>query len=156
MTDKRKQATQMITEYNAKHIMVEFSELMTPAQGMDIINAIATEIQEGGDFSKIAEAKSDDVSSAPLGGDLGWNQLYAFGQIIGDVILELDNDEVSSPFQTQSGWHIIQRLGQRENDVTEDLKRAQAKQAIHARKMNEEIENWIRDIRAEAFVDIRI
>ena len=156
LIDIRKQATKMITQYNAKHIMIENSELMTPAQGMDVINQIAADLQEGEEFSKIAEEKSDDVGSAPLGGDLGWFQLYDFGKIIGDVLIELDNNEISSPFQTQSGWHIIQRIGQRESDVTEDLKRAQAKKAIRSRKMNEEVENWIREIRGEAFVDIRI
>ena len=156
LNDKRKQATKMITQYNAKHIMIQNTELMTPAQGMDIINEISSKLQEGEDFSSIAEAQSDDVSSAPLGGDLGWFQLYDFGKIIGDILKDLDDGEVSSPFQTQSGWHILKKVAQRENDITDDLKRAQAEQTIHARKMSEEVENWIRDIRAEAFIDIRI
>jgi len=156
LSDKRKQATKMITQYNARHIMIQNSELMTPAQGMDIINEIANDLQEGEDFAKLAEEKSDDVSSAPLGGDLGWFQLYDFGKIIGDVLKELDDGETSSPFQTQSGWHILKKVGQRETDVTEELKRAQAEQTIRSRKLNEEVENWIRDIRAEAFIDIRL
>ena len=156
LVDKREQAKQMITQYNAKHIMVENSELMTPAQGMDVINEIANKLQSGEDFAKIAEEQSDDVSSAPLGGDLGWFQLYQYGQIIGDVLIGLEDGETSTPFQTQAGWHIIKKIGERENDVTEDLKRAQAEQAIRSRKMTEEVDNWIREIRAEAFIDIRI
>ena len=156
LSDQRKQSKKMITEYNARHIMIENTELMTPAQGMDMVNEIAKELQEGEDFAKIAEEKSDDVSSAPLGGDLGWFQLYEFGKIIGDVLLELDDGETSSPFQTQSGWHIIKKIAHRENDITEKLKRQQAEKAIHSRKMSEEVEKWIRDIRAEAFVEIRL
>ena len=156
LSDKRKQTKKMITQYNAKHIMILNSELMTPAQGMDVINEIYKSIQNGEDFAKIAEEKSDDVNSAPLGGDLGWFQLNDYGKNIGDVLVGLVDGEVSSPFQSQSGWHIIKKTGQRENDVTEDLKRAQAKQTIRTRKLGEEVENWIRDIRAEAFIDIRL
>ncbi|MFK8011175.1 MAG: peptidylprolyl isomerase [Marinicellaceae bacterium] len=156
LSDKRKQTTKMITQYNAKHIMIENTELMTPAQGMDVINEIANQIQEGEEFSKMAEEKSDDVSSAPLGGDLGWFQLYDFGKNIADVLIELEDGEISSPFQTQSGWHLIQKIGQRETDISEDLKRAQAEQTIRSRKVTEEVDKWIRDIRAEAFVEIRL
>lgn len=156
LSDKREQAKKMITQYNARHIMIENSELVTPAQGMEIINNINDKLQTGSDFAKLAEEYSDDVNSAALGGDLGWFQINEFGQRFGDVVKNLDDNEISSPFQTQVGWHIVQKLGERENDITDNLKRAQAKQSIHARKMNEEIESWLREIRGEAFIDIRL
>ena len=156
LIDVRKPQNKMITQYHARHILIENSELVTPAQGMEIINDIYKKLQEGEDFAKLAEEKSDDVASAALGGDLGWFQANQFGQRFGDVVKKLDDNETSAPFQTQAGWHIVQRLGVRENDVTDEIKRAKAKQAIHARKMNEEIEAWLREIRGEAFVDIRI
>ncbi len=156
LSDKREQSKKMITQYNARHIMIENSELVTPAQGMEIINNLNEELQNGGDFAKLAEEHSDDVNSAALGGDLGWFQINEFGQRFGNVLKALDDVEMSSPFQTQAGWHIVQKLGQRQNDITDDLKRAQAKQSIHARKMNEEIESWLSEIRGEAFIDIRI
>jgi len=152
----REPQNKMITQYHARHIMIQNTELITPAQGMEMINAINKKLQDGEDFAKIAEEKSDDVASAALGGDLGWFQLKEFGQRFADVIKRLDDNEVSSPFQSQAGWHIAQRLGVRENDVTDEFKRSQAKQAIHARKMNEEIDAWLREIRGEAFVDIRL
>jgi len=156
LTDVRKQTNKLITQYHARHIVIMNSELVTPAQGMELINEINNRLQADEDFSKLAEEKSDDVNSAALGGDLGWFQINEFGQRFGDVVRALDDQEISSPFQTQVGWHIAQRLGQRENDVTNEYKRAQARQAIHARKMNEEIESWIIEIRGEAFIDIRI
>ena len=156
LTDIRKQANKLITQYHARHIVIMNSELVTPAQGMELINEINNRLQADEDFAKLAEEKSDDVNSAALGGDLGWFQINEFGQRFGDVVRALDDQEISSPFQTQVGWHIAQRLGQRENDVTNEYKRAQARQAIHARKMNEEIESWIIEIRGEAFIDIRI
>ena len=156
LSDLRKQQNTMITEYNARHIFIMNSELVTPSQGMEIINEINGRLNADEDFATLAEEKSDDVNSAALGGDLGWFQINDFGQRFGDVLKSLDTNEMSSPFQTQSGWHIVQLLGQRESDVTEELKRNQAKTAIHARKMNEEIENWLAEIRGEAFIDIRI
>lgn len=156
LTDIREQTKKLITQYNARHIMIENSELVTPAQGMEIINDINEKLQKGEDFAQLAEEKSDDVNSAALGGDLGWFQINDLGQRFGNVLKALSDDEMSSPFQTQAGWHIVQKLGQRENDITDDLKRGQAKQSIHARKMNEEIESWVREIRGEAFIDIRL
>ncbi len=156
LSDKREQTKKMITQFHARHIMIENSELITPAQGMEIINNLNEELQNGADFAKLAEEHSDDVNSAALGGDLGWFQINEFGQRFGNVLKALDDNEMSSPFQTQVGWHIVQKLGERENDITDDLKRAQARQSIHAKKMNEEIESWLSEIRGEAFIDIRI
>ena len=152
----REQQSKLITQYHARHILIENSELVTPAQGMEIINEIYSQLNEGKDFEKLAEEKSDDVTSAALGGDLGWFQLNDFGGRFGEVVSKLDDGEVSSPFQTSAGWHIVKRIGKRESDVTEEFKRRQAKQAIYARKMNEEIESWLSQIRGEAFVDIRL
>ena len=156
LTDKREQATKMIDQVKARHILIENSELVTPAQGMEIINEIYKRLQDGEDFAKLAEEKSDDVNSAALGGDLGWFQPNEFGQRFGNVVEKLDDQEISSPFQTQAGWHIVQKLGERKNDISDEIKRIRAKRAIHARKMNEQIESWLTEIRGEAFVDIRI
>lgn len=156
LTDQRKQQNKMITEYHARHILVKNSELVTPSQGMEMINEINKRLNADEDFAVLAEEKSDDVNSAALGGDLGWFQINEYGQRFGDVIKSLDVNEYSSPFQTSAGWHIVQFLGQRESDVTEEYKRNQARSAIHARKMNEEIESWVTQIRGEAFIDIRI
>ena len=156
LVDKREQANQMITQYNARHILILNSELVTPAQGMEIINEINSKLQAGADFAVLAEEKSDDVASAALGGDLGWFQVNDFGQNFGDVLKNLDDQELSTPFQTQVGWHLVQRLGVRENDVTDEIKRRKAERSIHARKMNEQIESWLIEIRGEAFIDIRI
>ena len=156
LTEIREQTNKMIKQYHARHILIQNSELVTPAQGMELINEISRRLQDGEDFAEIAEAKSDDVNSAALGGDVGWFQVNEFGQRFGDVLKALDNQEISSPFQTQAGWHIMQRLAERESDVTEKYKRSQAEKALHSRKMNEEIESWLIQIRGESFVDIRI
>jgi peptidyl-prolyl cis-trans isomerase SurA len=143
-------------QYNMLHIMVETNEVISPKDGMGIINNLYDKIMAGEDFGKIAEEHSDDHSSAPLGGDMGWFEINKFGPRMADVIKSLNEGEISSPFQTEAGWHIIKFLGKKEADVTEEFKRAQASNAIRERKVQELIESWIREIRGEAYVDVRL
>ncbi len=156
LLDKKSETVKTVDQYNMLHIMVETNEVTSPRAGMDVANDLHAKIMAGEDFSQLAEEHSDDHSSAPLGGDMGWFEINKFGQRMGDVIKSLDVNEVSDPFQTEAGWHIIKFLGKKESDVTEEFKRAQASNAIRERKVQELIESWIREIRGEAFVDIRI
>ncbi len=87
---------------------------------------------------------------------MGWFEINKFGPRMADVIRSLNEGEISRPFQTDVGWHIIKYLGKKEADVTEEFKRTQASNAIRERKVQELIESWIREIRGESFVDIRI
>ena len=130
--------------------------MVLPQDGMKIAQGLYDKVMAGEDFSKLAEEHSDDYSSAPLGGDMGWFEINKFGARIGDVVKEMNVGEVSEPFQTDAGWHIVKFLGKKEADVTEEYKRAEASNAIRERKVQELIESWIREIRGEAYVDIRI
>ena len=123
---------------------------------MKVINDLYEKLQDGEDFATVAEEHSDDYSSAPLGGDMGWIEISTFGPRMADVIGTLETGEMSQPFQTEAGWHIVKLLGKKEADVTEEYKRQQASIAIRERKVQEIIDAWIREIRGEAFVDIRI
>ncbi len=156
LLDKRTNSVKTVEQFNALHIMVETNQVVTPRDGMKVINNLHEKLLAGEDFATLAEAESDDHNSAPLGGDLGWFEINQYGQRIGDVIKSLKEGETSRPFQTDNGWHIIKYLGKKESDVTEAFKRQQAESAIKERKMQEAIEYWIREIRGEAFVDIRI
>lgn len=156
LLDKKSETIKTVDQYNALHIMVETNEVMSPREGMAVANDLYDKVMAGEDFSQLAEEHSDDHSSAPLGGDLGWFQINKYGQRMGEVIQSLEVNEVSQPFQTEAGWHIVKYMGKKEADVTEEFQRAQASNAIRARKVQEVIESWIREIRGEAFVEIRI
>lgn len=156
LLDQKSETIKTVDQYNMLHLMVETNEIISPRDGMEVINDLYEKIQAGEDFSKLAEEHSDDHSSAPLGGDMGWFEINKFGPRIGDVLQTLNLNEVSEPFQTEAGWHIIKYLGKKEADVTEEFRRSQASNAIRERKVQELIESWIREIRGEAFVDIRI
>ncbi|MET0935301.1 MAG: peptidylprolyl isomerase, partial [Luteibacter sp.] len=108
------------------------------------------------DFSKIAKDDSKDVTTANNGGDMGWFAQDAWGAAIGGQIANLKDNEVSHPIQTDAGWIVIQRLGSRQSDLTEQLQRDQARQAIGNRKADQAYEDFLRDLRSQSFVDVRV
>ncbi|WP_395373179.1 peptidylprolyl isomerase [Marinicella sp. W31] len=156
LTDKRDESAKLVQQFNALHLMIETNPVITPKEGMQIANDLHQQIVDGADFAELAEEHSDDHASAPLGGDMGWFEQNAYGDRFGNVVVNLSDGEVSRPFQTEAGWHIVKRLNSRETDVSEEFQRNQASRAIRERKIQEEIESWVRQIRGEAFVDIRL
>ncbi|WP_154224213.1 peptidylprolyl isomerase [Marinicella rhabdoformis] len=156
LDEKRSNTVKKVELHNALHFMVETNQVVTQREGMNIINNVHEKLMAGEDFAELAESESDDHNSAPLGGDLGWFELNQYGQRMGDVIKSLNEGDISKPFQTENGWHIVKYMGKKESDITEAFKKQQAENAIKERKMQEAIEYWIREIRGEAFVDIRL
>ena len=156
VNDYREQRQVVIKEYNARHIMVEVDELMTPRLAMDRIIEIKGKLDDGEDFAELAKEYSDDTTSANIGGDMGWFPPEAYGERVYQTLMALKPNEVSEPFQTQGGWHVMQLLGTREMDRTEEAIRAEAREKIMRRKADQEIETVLRQFRDEAFVEIRL
>ncbi len=156
LMDKRDKTTKTVDQYKVQHIMVASDEIVSAKDGMKIINDLYQQLQNGADFATLAEEHSDDFNSAPLGGDMGWRASNELGPRMGSIVENLDVNEMSSPFQSDAGWHIVKLLDKKQADVTEEFKRQQAEQAIRQRKMQQTIETWVREIRGEAFVDIRL
>lgn len=143
-------------EYKARHIMVTPDEVTTPRQAMDQINDIHRRLMEGEDFAELAREFSDDDSTANIGGDMGWFPPDAYGDRVQQTLATLEEDEISQPFQTQSGWHIMQKTGERETDITEESVRNMARQTIHQRKADQEIQQFLQQMRDEAYVEVRL
>lgn len=156
VNDYRERGQVMIKEFNARHIMIENNELVTPRQAMDTIMDLKNRLDDGESFNDLAKEYSDDTTTANIGGEMGWFPPAAFGTRVEQTLLALQDDEISEPFQTQAGWHIIQRLGEREMDRTQDALRGDAREKIRQRKADEEINKFIRTVRDEAFVEIRL
>jgi peptidyl-prolyl cis-trans isomerase SurA len=123
---------------------------------MEEIREIHTQLVNGGDFDSLARENSDDESSANLGGDVGWFNPDAFGERMEQTLRAMQDGEVSEPFQTEMGWHIIERLGMREKDVTEESMRNAARNNLQQQKMDMEVEQFLQQMRDEAFVEIRL
>lgn len=153
--DADRAAPQMVTQYNARHILVRVDEDTTDAQAQARIRTLAARIAGGADFADVARADSEDQSSRGRGGDLGWFTVEQFGADFGQRVASLGDQQVSEPFRTEAGWHIVQRLGSRQADVGNEAKRAQIAETIGRRKLEDEWNRFLRELRGEAFVDIR-
>ncbi|MBT8075519.1 MAG: peptidylprolyl isomerase, partial [Gammaproteobacteria bacterium] len=156
VNDYRDRSQVMATEVHARHIMIATNDLRGPREAMEEIREIHQQLLDGEDFATLARENSDDVTSANLGGDMGWFLPDSYGDRIRQTLESMQDGEVSEPFQTEGGWHIIERLGQREKDVTEESLREAARRNLQQQKMDLEVEQFLQQMRDEAFVEIRL
>jgi peptidyl-prolyl cis-trans isomerase SurA len=156
VNDFREQRQVMVKEYHARHIMVKVNELVTPRAAMERITQIKERLNNNEDFAALAKEYSDDPTSANLGGDMGWFPPEAYGERVAQTLQSLKEDEISEPFQSPGGWHIIQLQGVRESDRTEEAIREEAREKIRRQKAELEIDRALRQFRDEAFVEIRL
>lgn len=156
VNDYREERQVVIKEYNARHIMVEVNELVTPRLAMDQIIEVKQKLEDGEDFAELAKEYSDDTTSANLGGDMGWFPPEAYGERVYQTITAMQPGQTSEPFQTAGGWHIIELLDTRETDRTEEAIRQEAREKIMMQKAELEVDKVLRQFRDEAFVEIRL
>jgi peptidyl-prolyl cis-trans isomerase SurA len=156
VNDFREERQVVVKEYHARHIMVEIDEMMTPRLAMDTITEIKQKLNDGDDFEALAKQYSDDTTSANLGGDMGWFPPEAYGDRVYQTLIAMQTGQVSEPFQTQGGWHVIELLETREMDRTEEAIRAEARDQIMRSKAEQEVEKVLRQFRDEAFVETRL
>ena len=156
VNDYREQRQVMIEEFNARHIMIEVNELVSPRLAMEQIANIKQQLNDGEDFGELAKEHSDDVNTANLGGDMGWFPPEAFGERVAMTLSAMQPGEISEPFQTGAGWHILELIDKRQTDKTEEAIRASAREKIWMQKREQEINKVLRQFRDEAFVEIRL
>ena len=145
---------QMATQYQARHILVRVSDNTSDADAKAKIDTLRARIAGGADFVEVAKENSDDLLTKPTGGDLGWFNADAYGADFGAQVAALQDGDVSQPFKTQAGWHIVQRLGARQVNATDENRRSQIRDAIGQRKLEESWARYLNELRGEAYVDI--
>lgn len=154
--DASQAGPQMVTQYNARHILIRSGQgEMTDEQAKAKIDTLAARLAGGADFQTLARENSQDASSAPKGGDLGWFTQEAYGPEFGGQVAALQDGQVSAPFKSSAGWHIVQRVGSRQADVGAENRRAQVRESIGQRKLEDEWTRFLHEMRGEAYVDIR-
>ncbi len=156
LADVRSSEKHMITQTKARHILIRLDELTTEDDAKIRLNQLKTRLEGGDDFAEMARSHSDDTVSAADGGDLGWSSPGRLVSQFENVMNQLEINEISDPFKTQFGWHILQVLGHREYDDTENIRRTKASEAIRRRKSEEAHQNWLRHLRDEAYVEYRL
>jgi peptidyl-prolyl cis-trans isomerase SurA len=145
----------MVNQIHVRHILMKTNELADDATVRQKLTDLRARILKGEDFAGLAKTTSEDPGSASDGGDLGWTGPGTFVPEFEKTVEELKEKEISEPFKSQFGWHIVQLLGKREFDNTDELKRKHAVDEIRASKADEETELWLRRLRDEAFVEFR-
>ncbi len=152
---ERRGGSQVVEQHNVRHILLSPSEIRSDEETLAAINKLRKEIQEGKDFASVAKKHSEDIGSAMSGGGLGWSVPGQFVPQFEKTMNTIDLNQVSEPFSSQFGWHILQVTERRKQDFTEDIKRSQARNIIKQRKFQEELQIWLQEIRDEAFVEIK-
>jgi peptidyl-prolyl cis-trans isomerase SurA len=142
-------------QVHVRHILMKTNELADDATVKQKLTALRERVLKGEDFSGLAQVVSEDPGSAVDGGDLGWAGPGTFTPDFEQAVAGLKDNEISEPFKTQYGWHIVQLLGRRRFDNTDEMKRRQAVEAIRAGKADEETELWLRRMRDEAYVEYK-
>ena len=144
---------EMVTQTHARHILIRTSADTDDDKARESLQDIKKRIEQGEDFADLANEYSEDPGSKIKGGDLGWANPGTFVPAFERVMASLTDGEISDPFKSQFGWHIMQVLERREVDMAKTVMEAKAMQAIRTRKIDEELRLWLRKIRDEAYVE---
>lgn len=156
MIEKRGAQQQMVTQYRASDIMVRTSDLVNAEAARQKIEALHARVVGGEDFAKVAREASDNTNTRNAGGDMGWFVADQWGTAIAAQITNLKDGEVSPIFQSEVGFHFLKRIASRQQDVTEENKRARAREVIGQRKGEEAYERFLRQLRSDAYVETRL
>ena len=145
----------LVEQIHARHILMRPNEVQDDATTRQRLGALRDRILAGEDFAALASVTSEDPGSATRGGDLGWAVPGTYDPQFEEMLASLAENEISEPFRTQFGWHIVQLLGKRTHDQSDELRRQRVLTALRESKVDEETELWLRRMRDEAYVEIR-
>jgi peptidyl-prolyl cis-trans isomerase SurA len=156
LLEQRSEQRHIVTQTHARHILIRTDELTSDEAAQARLKDIRQRIQGGADFAALARQYSNDAATANNGGDLGWVNP---GEMVPKFQAEMDKlgtGEISEPFKTGFGWHIVQVLDRRRHDDTDAFIRSQARKAIHQRKTEEELQSWLARLRDDAYIENRL
>ncbi len=154
MEDKRGDG-EIIPQAHARHILLKPSAIRDDKATEAEARELRERILAGEDFADLARQYSEDIGSAQEGGDLGWTSPGQMVPSFEETLAATAIDDVSPAFRSRFGWHILQVLERRDKDVTDDLRHNIARNYIHQRKFQDELQTWLQKIRDEAYVDIK-
>ncbi|HPX87780.1 MAG TPA: peptidylprolyl isomerase [Methylophilaceae bacterium] len=156
LTNKRGGNSPLVVQQtHARHILIKLSEIMSEAEGKTKMENIKERLDNGEKFEVLARQYSEDAT-ASNGGDLGWVNPGDTVPQFEKAMNELKENEISAPVRSQFGWHVIQVLERRGQDMTKEAARLKARQEIRARKAEEAYQDWIRELRDRAYVELRL
>lgn len=151
--DQRGGTSQFVQQTHLRHIMLSPNEIRDDDQSLAEIRRLRQRILDGDDFATLARQNSDDAASVVAGGDLDWINEGGMPLSWEMAATELEIGELSEPIRTETGWHLLEVLGRRLSDLSQEFTRAEAENVLRNRKFDLELQNWLIEIREEAFVE---
>lgn len=145
----------LVEQIHARHILMRPNEVQDDATTRQRLAALRERILAGEDFAALASVTSEDPGSASRGGDLGWASPGTYDPPFEEALAALEPEQISEPFRSQFGWHIVQMLGRRTHDQSDEVRQQRVLTALRESKVDEETELWLRRLRDEAYVEIR-
>ena len=156
LLDQRGASQQINDETLVRHILLRPSAIRTEDETRAAIEALRERIVGGADFAELAMEHSEDPGSALAGGDLGWSTADQFVREFQEAMAGTDVDALSPPFRSEFGWHVLEVQGRRQQDASDEARRDYAVRVLHAQRFEERMEEWLTEIRDEAFVEKRL
>ncbi len=156
LLDRREITNTMVTQVLCRHILIRTNALLDDVTAERKLTELKSRISNGVDFAELAQANSEDPGSAVNGGMLDWAESSQYAPKFKEALDNLSINQISDPFKSQYGWHVVQLLDTREHDSTEDAMRAEAREQIRLRKIEEETELWLRELRDTSYIEIRL
>jgi peptidyl-prolyl cis-trans isomerase SurA len=155
ITDKRGGEEQLVRQTRARHILIQESTIRDAKQSEQLINELYKRVKKGEDFATLAKEFSDDPGSKVSGGDLNWINEGDMVPAFEKTMKATKKGQTSKPFKSRFGWHILQVTDYRQKDMGEEVQRNQARQLLYSRRFEEELPIWLRQIRADAYVEVK-
>lgn len=153
--DTRGLQTQEIDEVKSRHILLKPSPILSEDRAQAMLANFLKDIRSGdADFDKLARQYSEDPGSGAKGGELGWAEPSLYVPEFSQTLTSLKPGEISEPFRTTHGWHIVQLEDRRKTDATDKFNSNRAHQLIFRRKFNEELQNWLDEMRSDAYIEV--
>lgn len=156
LQEKRGGDTQMRDEVHVRHILIKPNAIRSEAETQRLVERLHQRILAGEDFAELAKSFSEDPGSALNGGDLNWIDPNSLVPEFRDVMAKTPSGQLSEPFKSPYGWHVLEVLGRRATDSSDQFRKQQAMNALRNRKYDEELQAWLRQIRDEAYVEIKL
>lgn len=153
--DRRGGGEQLIEQHFARHILLSPNQIRDPEQTVAELEGLRQRLLDGEDFADLAREYSEDKGSALSGGELGWSTPGMFVPEFEENMSSIALNDISAPFQSQFGWHILQVTERRNQDFSNEILRNRARNLLSQRKFDAELQVWLQEIRDEAFVEIK-
>ena len=156
LIERRGAGMQELSQTLVSHILIKPSEIRSDEESRDLSESIYRQLLQGSEFAALAKQYSDDPGTALNGGSLGWSEEGQFVPEFSEVMGKTETGQLSEPFLSPFGWHVLRVDDRRIQNISDEARREMAIDILFKRRFEEERQEWLKEIRDEAYVEIRI